>query len=247
MFKTANYEKRPVHIVNQFRHAILSGALQPGQALPAEKDLITKLGVSKHTLREALRALEAMGMITIKRGAKGGPVVKRVDIETARASILNFLYFNDVNTQNLSEVRKIIEVYVVRDFTKNLTDESKKALLEANERCLKKFNPLKLQGIEELVAFHILIARHTGNPIIELILDFANNLLVDLNRYLKPGEEFKQMVHQGRQKVVDAIVSGDPDAAAECMLQHINDVEEALQELRKCKPPRKAARSRLLE
>jgi len=75
MFRSASHDKMSTHIIRQVRDAILKGQLQAGQCLPPEKDLITQFGVSKHTLREALRSLEAMGFIEIKRGAGGGPVV----------------------------------------------------------------------------------------------------------------------------------------------------------------------------
>src|SRR4051812_49660109 len=63
------------HIVGQIRDAISSGGIQPGERLPSERDLGVAFGVSRTTLREALRALEAQGVIEIRTGSRGGAFV----------------------------------------------------------------------------------------------------------------------------------------------------------------------------
>lgn len=231
MFTQTKNNKMSTQIIHQFREAILRGDLQSGQALPPEKDLIVSLGVSKHTLREALRALEAMGLIAIKRGAKGGPVVQRVDMETTRNSISNFLCFKNVSVKDLADVRKVFEPYLARELAENLTEENKTKLLEVHERCLRIYDPMKHRGQTEEINFHIFMARHTGNPIMVLILDLVNNLLADFKKHLKPGPDFVQMVHRGHQEIVDAILARQPDKAEAAMRRHLEEVEEAMLEL----------------
>src|SRR3954471_9329941 len=63
------------HIVGQIRDAISSGGILPGERLPSERDLGVAFGVSRTTLREALRALEAQGVIEIRTGSRGGAFV----------------------------------------------------------------------------------------------------------------------------------------------------------------------------
>ena len=97
LFKPPKKEKIPTAIIRQFRTAILQGKLVPGQALPNEKELIKEFNVSKHTLREALRTLEWLGLITIKLGAGGGPVVREIDFDNAREYFTTFLHIQKVS------------------------------------------------------------------------------------------------------------------------------------------------------
>ena len=72
MFKPINSRKATQLIIKQIRSAILRGKIAPGEKLPSSSELTDEFGVSKATLREALRALEYLGLIDIRKGAKGG-------------------------------------------------------------------------------------------------------------------------------------------------------------------------------
>ena len=95
MFKITKAKNRRIShiIVEQIRDAIFSGELKPGDRLPPEKDLAENFGVSKASLREAFRALEALGMLEIRQGMAGGAFVSEVDPETARNSFYNYILF----------------------------------------------------------------------------------------------------------------------------------------------------------
>ena len=85
MFKTARLNRISQNIVQQIRETIISGRLKPGDRLPSEKDLFTEFGVSKASLREALRALEALGMIEVKQGMGGIEIGPKPRIVTCQA------------------------------------------------------------------------------------------------------------------------------------------------------------------
>ena len=104
MFTNVSQGKRSVFIINQIRESILLGRLKPGDRLPSEQKLLEQFGVSRFTLREALSSLETLGFVEIRKGAGGGPVVKEVDIDVARDAVANFLHFQKVSIQDLSEV-----------------------------------------------------------------------------------------------------------------------------------------------
>ena len=139
MFKTAKKDKISTHIIKQIREAILLGKLKPGETLPPEKELVVQFNVSKHTLREALRTLEGMGLINIRRGAGGGPVVTEVDMETTRDCMASFLHFQNVSINDLSEVRKVIEPYLARHAAESFNDEDKAELELLHESCQEIF------------------------------------------------------------------------------------------------------------
>jgi DNA-binding FadR family transcriptional regulator len=88
----------PVHppktadlVVAGVRDAIRAGDLQPGSRLPAEKALAAHYGISRPTLREALRILEHQELITVRRGARGGAAVRTPGIEPVRRALLDLL------------------------------------------------------------------------------------------------------------------------------------------------------------
>src|SRR3977135_4221077 len=81
------------HIVDQIRDAISSGGITPGERLPSERDLGATFGVSRTTLREALRALEAQGVLEIRTGSRGGAFVAEPSADLVAGALGNLLRF----------------------------------------------------------------------------------------------------------------------------------------------------------
>jgi GntR family transcriptional repressor for pyruvate dehydrogenase complex len=231
MFRSTAQNKLTTQIVSQVRTAILKGKLKPGHRLPAEKEMLLQFGVSKHTLREALRALESMGFVEIRQGAGGGPVVSEVEMGNTRDMIASFLYFKKVSVRDLCEVRKLFEPYLARIAAERFTPEDV-ALLKASHDAYTRSLARKKPDIGEEVDFHVRLARASGNPVMVLILDFVNSLLTDIKGHLKPGPEFSGQVVAAHQRVLDAIMAGDGEAAAEAMYLHSCEVEKGLMELK---------------
>ncbi|MFZ0134687.1 MAG: GntR family transcriptional regulator, partial [Desulfobacterales bacterium] len=107
MFKTARVNRISHNIVDQIRENILAGKLKPGDRLPSEKELSTEFGVSKASLREALRALESLGMLEVKQGMSGGAFVKEVDLETARNNMFNYIFFQNPSIGEFTQLRTL--------------------------------------------------------------------------------------------------------------------------------------------
>ena len=132
MFKSVKSNKISEHSIDQIRNAIFEGRLKPGDKLPSEKALMESFHVSKATLREALRSLEILGFLEIRKGVSGGPFVTEVDMEKARDSFTNFLLFKNLSLSNLSEVRLVLEPYV-----------AEKAALAITEKDLERLEKLR--------------------------------------------------------------------------------------------------------
>ncbi|OGP64784.1 MAG: hypothetical protein A2170_02020, partial [Deltaproteobacteria bacterium RBG_13_53_10] len=180
MFESITSNKISEHIIEQIRRAIFEGKLVPGDKLPSEKELIKKFNVSKATLREALRSLEVLGFLKIKKGASGGAFVTEIDMKKARECFANFLHFKNLSLKDLSEVRLILEAYIAEKATRVIREDDLMHL----EELLEKSPPLSKQGVPsnaraEEIEFHRILASLTGNPILMFILDFVENLLID--------------------------------------------------------------------
>jgi GntR family transcriptional repressor for pyruvate dehydrogenase complex len=184
-------------------------------------------------LREALRTLEGMGLIDIRRGAGGGPVVTEVNLETTRDCLRSFFHFQNVSIRDLSEVRQVIEPYLARKAAETFTDQDNEDLLRLHEQCQEIYRQdQNLVGAQAEIRFHVLLAQKTGNPILVMILDFVNNLLTDVKHHLKPGRDFSRKVLGAHQKIITAILGKDGDAVAKHMFDHICEVETELEQVK---------------
>jgi GntR family transcriptional repressor for pyruvate dehydrogenase complex len=232
MFNEVSHDKISLRIIRQMRDAVLSGKLKAGDRLPSEKELLSQFGVSKHTLREALRALEIMGLIDIRKGAGGGPVIMEIGRETIHNSIADFLHFKNVSVQDLSEVRKVLEPYLARMAARRLQPETLERLRSMNAACEETLKLGKsIVGGKDEIDFHILLAETSGNPVLILILDFVNNLLMEIKKKLKPGLPFSEQVLAAHQRILEALEARDSARAGDEMYLHVCDVEEGLMKL----------------
>lgn len=232
MFQSARSSKASEHIVEQIRKAIFEGRLCPGDRLPPETQLMQTFQVSKATLREALRALEFLGFLEIRKGASGGAFVTKVDVAKARDLFLNFLHFQDLSLKDLSEVRLVLEPYVAEKCARIISSEDLERLRELNEECQEVLSGQSQADLRRNeIEFHRIIGRATGNPILSFILEFVENLLVDAKEVLRPDQEFSRRVLMAHQRIVEALCNKDPKKAREEMARHVEEVETDLSNL----------------
>jgi GntR family transcriptional repressor for pyruvate dehydrogenase complex len=234
MFEHARSNKISDHIVEQIRKAIFDGALKPGDRLPYEKELMKVFRVSKATLREALRSLEVLGFLEIRKGASGGAYVTEVNMERAGDAFANFLHFKNLSLVNLTEVRLLLEPLVAEKATLAIAEEDLKKLgtmIEEWDHILK--NDLPVGSRKNLVEFHQIIAAATGNPILAFMLEFVERLIVDVNAVLQPSREFSQRVLKSHKRIYQALLERDPVKARREMVKHVKEVEKDLLSLQK--------------
>jgi len=234
MFKSAKSNKISENIVEQIRRAIFEEKLRPGDKLPPERELIENFGVSKATLREALRSLEVLGFLEIRKGASGGPFVTEVDMEKAKDCFTNFLHFKNVSLRDLSEVRLILEPYVAERAAPAIKEEDLEKLEKLMNGCdyvLKHDVPIESR--ENEIEFHRIIASVTGNPILMFILDFIENLLIDTKDILQPSKEFSQKVLNAHRRIYKALLERNGKKARAEMVKHVREVEQDLVTLQK--------------
>lgn len=233
MFNEVRPKKAALEIISQVRQAILTGRLKPGDRLPAERDLIASFGVSKNTMREALRVLEVMGFLTIRQGPGGGAEVMAPDMRTTQDSIANFLHFQNTSITDLSEARRVVEPYLARLAAGRLRQDELERLESLNQSCrLILARGESLVGCADEVNFHRILAQVSENPVLILITDLVNSLLADSKVHLRPGLEFSRRVLTAHERILDALKARDGERAAQEMLSHIEEVEGELLSLR---------------
>ncbi len=229
LFTSVRSNKISEHIVEQVRRAIFEGRLKPGDRLPPERELTDHFGVSKATLREAMRSLEVLGLLEIRKGVAGGAVVTEVDAKRAKDSFTNFLLFKNVSVQDLAEIRLLLESHIAEKAARAIGAadlEKLRNLIDDCERLLGSDAPAATRTIE--VEFHRLLAALTGNPILIFVLDFVENLLLDTKDILKPGKEFSHQVQKAHRRIYKALLARDVERTRTEMVRHVREVERDL-------------------
>ncbi len=209
MFEAAaKSEKVSERIVEQIRDAVLSGRLKPGDRVASEKELIVQFGVSKATMREALRVLEAMGLVELRKGIQGGVFIAEVDMKTTIHSIMNFLHFKAVSIHDITMLRFILEPSVAYMAAARLTVGDTQRLEQMIE--VGEDNEAE---ITKDIGFHRYLARLSDNPILILIMDFIDNLLRDLKSQLTLGAGFYSDIKACHRRILDRLMDQDPVGA----------------------------------
>jgi GntR family transcriptional repressor for pyruvate dehydrogenase complex len=120
-------------VIAQIRRAILSGQFRPGDRLPTEREMAQQFGVSRVTVRDALRALEANGLVRVKVGGQGGPYVSEPDIALLSDSFGTHLQLRGTTFQELAEARLALETTAAQLAARRATTEDLAALKAAIE------------------------------------------------------------------------------------------------------------------
>jgi GntR family transcriptional regulator, transcriptional repressor for pyruvate dehydrogenase complex len=229
MFECAKTKILSQNIVDQIRKAIFKGVLKPGDKLPSEKELIDNFGVSKGSLREALRSLEVLGLLEIRKGSLGGAFVTEVKTEKAKEGFSNFFVFRNLSLKNLFDVRLILESHIAENAASSITADDLQQLeqiLNETREALEKDLPLNFR--EKEIAFHLIIANATRNPLLIFILDFVENLLLDAKVILGPDRDFSLRVLKAHERIYRALAARDADGAKNAIVLDILEVQKAL-------------------
>ncbi|MEW6668975.1 MAG: FCD domain-containing protein [Thermodesulfobacteriota bacterium] len=204
-------------IISQIRDEILSGRLKPGDKVASEKELIAQFEVSKATVREALRALEVMGLVETRKGVAGGVFVAEVDMKTTIHSIINFLHFKSVSIRDITMIRYLLEPPI-----------AEMAVFRADDRDLDQLeamideSPANMEAaISGEIGFHRYLARLTENPILILITDFIDNMLRDIKFHAKLEPGFYREVTKAHQSIVRRLRDRDASGAREAITRDI--------------------------
>jgi GntR family transcriptional repressor for pyruvate dehydrogenase complex len=214
------------HIVAQIREAIASGGIAPGERLPSERDLGVAFGVSRTTLREALRALEAQGVIEIRTGSRGGAFVAEPSSELVAAALGALLRFRSATARELAEFRVPFEAenaaWAARRADPAALAELEHIVGDVAVRAGEESLPwAEVAALE--VRFHDAVARATGNSvraaIMAAILDALERAFIAVP--VPPGSALRGQLAPELHEIMVAIHAGDDEAAGEAMRAHV--------------------------
>jgi GntR family transcriptional repressor for pyruvate dehydrogenase complex len=218
-------------VVNGIKRMILTGELHPGERLPVEKDLAEALGVSRGSLREGVRALSVLGILHTRQG--DGTYVTPLDVSLLLAP-MGFVVDLQVEgqTRQVHAVRRLLECEAARLAATGITEQAldeAEALLDEARRILDSDPEQHERMIEIDIAFHRIIAEHTGNPVLAGMIEALASRTVRERLWRSLREEgADRRTHEEHTAILRALRSRDPDVARVRMANHLLGVEESL-------------------
>ena len=212
--------------IDKIRERIVSGAWGPGDRLPKESELAAELGLSRNSLREAVRALSQLRVLEVRQG--DGTYVSSLepDLLLESTGFVSHLLLGE-GAVALYEVRRILEAAAASLAAARIDEAGKQELGSSLERMRDA------QGVEELVeadvAFHAVIARATGNPV---LISLLATLSLRMHRvrlwHGRAADNALDVTREEHRRIYEAIMQGDPELARAAATAHIASGERWL-------------------
>lgn len=220
-------------VVEKVLELISSGAWKPGYRLPPERELSEAFGVSRTVVREAVKALEARGVLESATGS--GVSVRRVDFNMVSRSLETYMQLanRDDFEIRLNEVRRVLEVEMVALAAGRRTPEQLTQLRQICQQMRSSDNSAK-QMAELDFRLHLTLAEATQNELFKVLLAPLINQLRD--QIVLTWEDFPRpvdLVFEQHEAIVSAVEKGEAEAARQAMTKHLIFSREVLEDISK--------------
>jgi GntR family transcriptional regulator, transcriptional repressor for pyruvate dehydrogenase complex len=220
-------------VVEKVLELISSGAWKSGYRLPPERELSEAFGVSRTVVREAVKALEARGVLESTTGS--GVSVRRADVNIVSQSLQTYMQLanRDDFEIRLNEVRRVLEVELVALAAVRRTPEQLTKLHQICQQMRAGGNTAK-QMAELDFSLHVTLAEATQNELFKVLLAPLINQL--RNHIILTWEDFPRPVEQvfdQHEAIVAAVGNGEADAARQAMMRHLMFSREVLEDISK--------------
>ncbi|WP_214109405.1 FadR/GntR family transcriptional regulator [Acrocarpospora catenulata] len=223
---TPNQLSRPIKTSERIAAAlvedVIRDGLQPGDRLPNEAAMVERFQVGKGSVREALRVLEVYGLISLKSGPGGGPIVQAVDPREVGRTISLYLSLRGATIAELIETRMFIEPMVARLGAQNRDPRALQRLehaLEVEASLSEGDNSRYVQAAND---FHYVVASMTGNTVFDLVATALKELYT--TKVVEAGITAaiaQKRICMEHREIGNAILGGDADEAERLMREHM--------------------------
>ena len=209
-------------VVHRILDLVRSGNLKAGDRLPAERELIDIFGVSRPTLREALRSLSTLGVIEMRHG--GGAFVTDLNAKSLLAPLDFFVSLSAENAQEVFECRRLIEIEIARKCAGRASAKAigeLEAMLAAQEKITD--DPIAFRILDS--EFHEKLFEIAGNSIMERLAQGFYNMGLDARRKATASPLVTRQSLKDHTEIVAAIKKGSARQTAAAMQQHLQHIE----------------------
>jgi DNA-binding FadR family transcriptional regulator len=215
-------------VAQNVRRRIVRGELLEGTRLPAESDLMQEYGVSRPTLREAIRVLEAEQLISVRRGSREGAIVRAPTAVGAATLAGLVLERRGTTFSDVYEARTAFESGVAGFAAKRRTPDDVERLRRAVKEESEADDPMKVAALQ--VTFHELLAEISRNETAKLVVELLQRVVGEANRLqvnrLAGSEgqvDAARLGTSAHRRVISFIEAGDVEGAQECWQKHLRE------------------------
>lgn len=222
-------QKSYMKVINYIKKQIRSGELSMGGKLPAERELSEILGISRNSVREAIRTLDNMGVISSQQGA-GNFLTGNFENNLVESLSMMFL-LNQIDYRQVSELRRALEMEALMLAIDNITDEEIQSLVtiisqlesetEANNVVLDK----KMHYNIALASRNTLIIN-----ILQALSEILDKFIVDLRREILSQDDSRKILMQAHNGMLESLITKDKNLAYESINKHFSIIDEKIKE-----------------
>lgn len=214
-------ETVPEQVARRILDLVVARQLRPGDQLPPERDLAEALGVSRPSVREAIRGLQTMGVVKSRQG--GGHLVTALDADAILGPIRFFLSLEPANIRALYDVRALIEAEVARLAAGSLSERDLWVMGEILRRQEARLDdPAYFRKSD--FAFHQVVWESCGNPFLKRIGESLHALGLEVRTRASETPGVLQRSFRDHERLLDALRERDGGAAAVAAADHMRNV-----------------------
>lgn len=213
----------PEVVFEEIQRLVTDGELQPGDRLPSETELAERFGVGRSSIREAMRALQLLGVIEVIQG-KGTfvrePGILPLVIDWTRIAQIGII-------SEVMEARQFMEVILAQLAAERATDEDIDALRAALEHSRESIPNLET-NIQAGVDFHLALADASHNQVLALMYRTIRDLYLETARQTRTSRQVAEDRLHDHERILQGIIARDPEAAAQAMREHLEKARQIL-------------------
>ncbi|WP_027632217.1 FadR/GntR family transcriptional regulator [Clostridium hydrogeniformans] len=228
MFTSIKGEKVYKQVINQIKEMIIEGKLKKGDKLPSERDMAEQLGVSRASIREALIALEVVGLTESKQGS--GNYIKETFDNTLIEPMSIMFILEDISIKSLYEFRRVLELEAVVISAKRIENSEIQVLEEVIDNLRNSNSEDEKSTLDK--EFHYIIIKSTKNPLIinffETISKLMDNFIKSSRGAILAAEETKDVLMSSHEKILESLKERNEENAYKEMKKHLDLIKNAL-------------------
>lgn len=212
-------DKKSERLAREIVRRIGEAGLIEGSSLPNEQEMLEAFGVGRPTLREALRLLESRGVLDIRAGRYGGPVVRKPNAADLGHTLTLMLHLEGATVADVLDARLAIEPLIIRDAAMNTEPDTLEELGATIDgiRMATSDESARIESIK----FHLVAARLCSNPVLFLVQETLRSICDTAFQGVGYPEEPRERDAAEHEVIAQALRDGDPERAEQAARQHL--------------------------
>lgn len=216
--------------LQHIRSGILDGTYRRGDRLPPERELAAQLDIGRGAVREAIRVLQAQGVLVSMTGPGNGTIVQPAHIEALGQVLELHLALASINFTDVSETRAALERAAMASAARVRAAAPLAQAVSLQERMRSELSPEAFNALD--TQFHVALARSGDNQFLSdlavAIRRAVHSPILNAEHALPDWPDFQAILVAEHQQMLDAVIAGDPEAASVAVERHVRNSYRAL-------------------